>query len=167
MEFFALVCSRILALATNYIYLTSLNFVFIILFKSKIVVVKKFFWSCFGNLNKWSLFKMLSWRPVSILTMLLLLSNIIAQINIENKTWKKLQNLEKRNKELKERRERRRGATGGEWRLLDHRPWFYFVSVLEFLWILKLSLIVLKISVSSLIVLKMSVRARSKDLFYR
>ena len=57
---------------------------------------------------------MLSWRPVSILTMLLLLSNIIAQLNIENKTWKKLQNLEKRNKELKERRERRRGATGGE-----------------------------------------------------
>ena len=57
---------------------------------------------------------MLSWRPVSILTMLLLLSNIIAQQNIENKTWKKLQNLEKRNKELRERRERRRGATGGE-----------------------------------------------------
>ena len=102
------------------------------------------FWSCFGNLNKWSLFKMLSWRPVSILTMLLLLSNIIAQLNIENKTWKKLQNLEKRNKELKERRERRRGATGGEWRLLDHRPWFYFVFVLEFLWWLKLSLIVFK-----------------------
>ena len=161
MEFFTLVCSRILSVVTNYIYLTSLNFVFIILCKLKNVVVKNFFWSCFGNLNKWSLFKMLSWRPVSILTMLLLLSNIIAQLNIENKTWKKLQNLEKRNKELRARRERRRGATGGEWRLLDHRPWFYFVSVLEFLWILKLSLIVLKISVLS------SVKARTKDIFHR
>ena len=60
---------------------------------------------------------MLSWRPVSILTMLLLLSNIIAQLNTENKTkyeFRKNMNLEKRNKELRERRERRRGATGGE-----------------------------------------------------